>query len=105
MHEVQEGPASQSYGLQVAQLAGVPRAVIQSARSKLIQLEEGSHSQTINPVSSKPETAPSPKQNDLFIAPIPSESDVTLKALDPDSLTPKQALDLIYELKQLVEKY
>lgn len=105
MHEVQEGPASQSYGLQVAQLAGVPRAVIQSARSKLIQLEEGSHSQTIKPVSSKTETAPSPQQNDLFIAPVLSESDVTLKALDPDSLTPKQALDLIYELKQLVEKY
>jgi DNA mismatch repair protein MutS len=105
MHEVQEGPASQSYGLQVAQLAGVPRSVIQSARSKLIQLEEGSHSQSINQANPKTETTSSPQQNDLFIAPIPSESDLQLKALDPDSLSPKQALDLIYELKQLVEKY
>ena len=105
MHEVKEGPASQSYGLQVAQLAGVPRSVIQSARSKLIQLEEGSQSQTINPIRSKAEAVASPQQNDLFIAPIPSESDLKLKTIDPDALSPREALDLIYELKQLAEKY
>ena len=105
MHEVQEGPASQSYGLQVAQLAGVPRSVIQSARTKLIQLEEGSQSQTFKPTSLNSDRAESPLQSDLFIAPTPSESELKLKSLDPDSLSPREALDLIYELKQLVEKY
>ena len=105
MHEVQEGPASQSYGLQVAQLAGVPRSVIQSARTKLIQLEEGCQAQPLNSANLKSDSTASPQQNDLFIAPIPSESDLKLKSLDPDSLSPREALDLIYELKQLVEKY
>ena len=105
MHEVQEGPASQSYGLQVAQLAGVPRSVIQSARTKLIQLEEGSQAQPLYSANLKADSTASPLQNDLFIAPIPSESDLKLKSLDPNSLSPREALDLIYELKQLVEKY
>ena len=104
MHEVQEGPASQSYGLQVAQLAGVPRSVIQSARAKLVQLEEGSQSVTLHAAESSSKETSSPLQSDLFVTPPPSDSDTKLKSIDPDSLSPREALDLIYELKHLVEK-
>ncbi|MGB0663565.1 MAG: DNA mismatch repair protein MutS [Pontibacterium sp.] len=92
MHEVQEGPASQSYGLQVAKLAGVPMAVIEQANIKLRELETQSHT------PAHTQAPPPPIQNDLFAAP---ESPVVakLKDTDPDSLTPRQALDLIYQLK------
>ena len=93
MHEVQEGPASQSYGLQVAQLAGVPAHVINRARQKLVQLEEeAGHDEQ--------RRMPPPVQDDLFIAPKPHPALVQLQQLDPDELTPRQALDLIYSLKK-----
>jgi len=98
MHEVKQGPASQSYGLQVAQLAGVPRNVITSAKSRLRQLEQDSSASTHRPASK--EQAPA-AQADLFITPVPSATDVRLDEIDPDELTPKQALELVYELKRL----
>ncbi|MEH6575828.1 MAG: DNA mismatch repair protein MutS [Amphritea sp.] len=97
MHEVQEGPASQSYGLQVAQLAGVPSHVILRAREKLIQLEEdaghGEQSRQLPPL-----------QEDLFFAPKPHPALVTLRDLEPDDLSPRQAHELLYALKKEAER-
>ncbi len=94
MHAVQEGPASQSYGLQVAQLAGVPRAVIQQAREKLHALEH------LAPSAITPSTE-TPLQADLF-AQTPHPAIPALEALDPDNLTPRQALEALYTLKALL---
>ncbi len=98
MHTVKEGPASQSYGLQVAALAGVPRAVIQRARGYLQQLEAQSVAQraagspqqqlALGPAAPEPDGGPDPLQ-------------AALDALDPDALTPKQALDALYRLKKI----
>lgn len=95
MHEVQDGPASQSYGLQVAQLAGVPPHVIAQARQKLVQLEQDTHqsSQETHAVSEQP------MQSDLFSMPQPSAVEESLKTLDVDDLSPRQALDMLYQLK------
>ncbi|NVK42762.1 MAG: DNA mismatch repair protein MutS [Oceanospirillaceae bacterium] len=94
MHEVREGPASQSYGLQVAQLAGIPKSVIQQARTKLVGLERES-SQLL-------QHQPAPVQSDLFALPAePDPALVRLDEIDPDALTPRQAMELLYELKQL----
>ena len=97
MHQVKEGAANQSYGLQVAALAGVPSAVIERARLKLFELE--------NEASQQQQGA----QLDLFSTPIvPKVPDRyqpiidELKSLNPDELTPKQALDALYQLKQLL---
>ena len=92
MYSVNEGPASQSYGLQVAKLAGVPRPVIDSARSKLQQLEEN-------------EVRSTPRQSDLFVSKTTSTPAVVEKLRDlvVDELSPRQALELLYELKQNAE--
>jgi len=95
LHEVQEGPASQSYGLQVAQLAGVPLAVIQQAKAKLTQLEQDVA------VGAQLSAPPPPVQNDMFATPEPKAIKV-LKKISPDDLTPKQALEQLYELKALL---
>ncbi|WP_163558054.1 DNA mismatch repair protein MutS [Halomonas sp. NO4] len=95
MHRVEEGPASQSYGLQVAQLAGVPQGVIARARDKLSQLEQ----QEVDQGQRSPARGdgdPPPVQNDLF-ATAPHPLLEALAELDPDALTPRQALDLLYE--------
>jgi DNA mismatch repair protein MutS len=102
MHEVQQGPASQSYGLQVAQLAGVPPHVIASARQKLIQLEQDTRAADLRPAPNRePQPSAGPIQNDLFIAPVPSEAEQRLAEIDPDELSPRAALELLYELKRL----
>jgi DNA mismatch repair protein MutS len=93
LHAVEEGPASQSYGLQVARLAGVPPPVIQAARRKLVMLEN----QQIAPSS----------QGDLIAPALPPETPPNpalerLAEIDPDQLSPKQALDILYELRKLV---
>jgi DNA mismatch repair protein MutS len=95
LHSVLPGPASQSYGLQVAQLAGVPRPVIDRAREHLALLEQQSLSQ-----QSKSERAPTktPQQNDLF-ASSPHPLLEQLQQLKPDELTPRQALELLYAWK------
>ncbi len=91
MHAVQEGAASKSFGLQVAQLAGVPKVVIKRAKQRLEELEQ---QQTPTIVKSKPEAV----QVDMFNQPHPVLS--KLEQIDENDLTAKQALDLIYELKK-----
>lgn len=92
LHSVREGPANRSYGLHVAALAGVPRSVIDNARLILAELEqqEPTRAPTLNT------TAP---QLSLF-AELPSKVLKLLDALDPDELTPKQALEALYKLKK-----
>jgi len=96
MYAVEDGPASQSYGLQVARLAGVPKSVIENAKMKLKQLEDN-------------EVRETPLQSDLFLASpesIDTEAVVQdspvykkLAAIELDDLSPRQALELLYELK------
>lgn len=96
MHAVQEGAASKSYGLAVAGLAGVPKAVIKNARQKLTQLEQ---------LGQKPAKADSPQvdiANQLSLIPEPSEVEEALAQINPDDLTPRQALEELYRLKQLL---
>ena len=103
LHAVEQGPASQSYGLQVAQLAGVPAKVIQAAKAQLQQLEQGNHQPValVQNHSGKPvTTTATPQQNDLF-AVLPSAVEERLATVNPDDLSPRQALELLYELKQL----
>ena len=95
MHAVKEGPANQSYGLQVAALAGVPRGVIDAAKQRLFQLENTAAN---TPPPSK--TAPEP-QLGLFEAQ-PHPATEQLREIDPDDLTPRQALEALYRLKQLL---
>ncbi|WP_028486182.1 DNA mismatch repair protein MutS [Thiomicrorhabdus chilensis] len=96
LHQVQEGPASQSYGLQVAALAGVPQAVIHSAKQHLAKLEN----QTIETSQT---TALDQVQFDMFgsVQPDPQAEALkeALQALNPDEMTPKMALETLYQLK------
>ena len=91
LHAVKPGPANQSYGLQVAALAGVPREVIRRARSYLASLE--THAQSDGPQASLPLTAPMelPPDNDALRD--------ALDELDPDRMTPREALEALYRLK------
>ena len=116
LHNIQTGPASKSYGLQVAKLAGIPAAVVTAAKQQLAQLEAG-HSLTstpgvdlsINRVSENPASAgdravpPAVIQGELFAEARPSEAERRLQAIEPDSLTPRDALAILYELKALVD--
>ena len=97
LHRVREGPASRSYGLQVAALAGVPGHVIERARSVLERLER---------TGRDPEPPPEHDQLALFTPPAPARADPVrerLADLDPDGLTPREALDALYALKRLSE--
>ena len=94
LHAVNEGAASQSYGLQVAALAGVPRSVIKIAQKQLRTLEQNSAAQ--NP------------QGDLFTA-VPDAPELeehpavsALHDVKPDEMSPKEALEKLYQLKKLV---
>ncbi|MDW6018057.1 DNA mismatch repair protein MutS [Vibrio plantisponsor] len=100
MHAVQEGAASKSYGLAVAGLAGVPKTVIKNARSKLTQLEQHSLQQTGQPSSASSSRVDI--ANQLSLIPEPSEVENALAAIDPDDLTPRQALEELYRLKKLL---
>ncbi len=102
MHTVKEGPASQSYGLQVAQLAGVPKSVIQLAKTKLLNLEQHSVDNALSDTFSH-----QPQQGDLFATTTinndPHPALQQLIEIDPDSLSPRQAHEALYQLKQLLE--
>jgi DNA mismatch repair protein MutS len=98
MHAVKEGPANRSFGLQVAALAGLPKSVIADARKTLAQLENGMHGHAAKP-SLQHEASP---QLGLFAPPEPSAAERALKNVDPDALTPREALDVLYRLKALV---
>jgi DNA mismatch repair protein MutS len=97
MHAVKDGPANRSFGLQVAALAGLPKAVITDARRTLAELERGMHAHAGTPA---PATDASP-QLGLFAPPAPSAVEHALDAIDPDALTPRDALEALYRLKQL----
>ena len=97
LHAVEDGPASQSYGIEVAALAGIPGSVVREAKRRLRSLEN-------QQIAGGP-------QPDLF-APPPPEPEVhtawqeladRLKALDPDELSPREALAALYELKRMAE--
>ena len=99
MHRVQDGAASQSYGIQVAKLAGIPSPVLALARAELAVLETGT--QSVVNLGSNTITDSMPSQSELLLTPIGSALQKRLDELRPDELSPKQALDLIYELKSL----
>ena len=99
MHRVRAGPASRSYGLQVAALAGIPRAVIDDARAMLESLEAESSART---------TASGQRQMPLFEPPQPAPpADRRLRelidAVDPDTMSPRDALETLYKLKALLD--
>jgi DNA mismatch repair protein MutS len=108
LHAVEPGPASQSYGLEVARLAGVPGSVIRAARRRLAVLEAAASDRS----NQLDLFAPSQEGNgaagsvpDLAAAPAdpwPEALRAELQALEPDQLTPRQALDLLYRLKGLL---
>jgi len=91
LHSVKDGPANQSYGLQVAALAGVPQPIIAAARRKLVELEQAA--------------THSDQQPDLFSraasVPEPHPAIDMLDSIDPDTLSPKAALEMLYTLKSL----
>jgi len=95
MHHIQEGPANRSFGLEVAKLAGVPHGVLLHARQKLTELESQQGTAKVIPERA---------QVDLFTveAPVSPALDV-LKGIDPDQMTPKDALDALYTLKTLLD--
>lgn len=95
MHAVQEGPANKSYGLQVAQLAGVPKSVIAVAKQKLLELEASD--------SDSPKQAVEVKQQlDMLVQTDPIRTE--LDTINPDDLTPKQALEMLYKLKTISQE-
>ncbi len=97
LHKVKPGTVNKSYGLQVATLAGVPREVIERAKDKLQQLEQDSTTKpentTINPPS---------KTNDRIRESQHKKIDAFINKMQPDELSPRDALDLIYQLKKLL---
>jgi DNA mismatch repair protein MutS len=103
LHEVAPGAADRSYGIQVAKLAGLPKPVIARAEAVLRALEEGREGHKplariddLPLFSANPCTAPA--------APSPSAVEETLRGIEPDSLSPKEALELVYLLKRLLNK-
>ena len=90
LHAVKQGPANQSYGIQVASLAGIPKTVINAAKNRLHEIE------LQTPITNKQQT-----QTDLFNADPLLEK---IKSIDPDSTNPKQALALLYELKTILDR-
>ncbi|MGR8999463.1 MAG: DNA mismatch repair protein MutS [Gammaproteobacteria bacterium] len=94
LHAVKDGPANQSYGLQVASLAGVPRSVIDNAKTKLRHLEDHAYSEQ--------QSATGVNQLDLFSSAECHPVVTLLEDIKPDDLTPKQALELLYKLKGMV---
>jgi DNA mismatch repair protein MutS len=94
LHNVKDGPASQSYGLQVAALAGVPKSIIEKAKTKLKYLEDQAyHSQQV---------ATGVNQLDLFSTIENHPAVSLLEEIKPDNLTPREALELLYALKGMI---
>jgi DNA mismatch repair protein MutS len=96
LHRVEEGAANQSYGLQVAQLAGIPKSVINSARRRLTQLEQ-------QHLAASPQTdlfAQPEVRHEITVHPVVSQ----LENIEPDELTPKQALDALYQLRAILNQ-
>jgi DNA mismatch repair protein MutS len=96
LHELQAGPASKSYGVQVAKLAGMPTGVLNHARHTLTALEAGANQNRV--------------QVDLFATPPENESNApsllesALNQIDPDALSPREALEALYSLKRVLKR-
>jgi DNA mismatch repair protein MutS len=98
LHSVEEGPANQSYGLQVAQLAGVPGGVIRAARRHLQELEaRGASAEPQRDLFAHVKPAPEPPT--LAEHPLLAQ----LRGVDPDTLSPRAALDLVYQWRNSVD--
>jgi DNA mismatch repair protein MutS len=120
LHSVEEGPANQSYGLQVAQLAGVDREIVQSARQKMQELEKNNTEQrervekngvleldfnlpyanqqhNPNSINTNQKNYSQPSTDQTAI-----EIKTELEGIDPNNLSPREALDIIYQLKQML---
>jgi DNA mismatch repair protein MutS len=98
MHAVREGPANRSFGLQVGALAGLPKPVIAQAKRYLDALER---KHAIEPARAAADAGGSSPQLALFAPAQPSAAERELDGLDPDTMTPKEALEALYRLKSL----
>lgn len=97
LHTVKEGPANQSYGLQVAALAGVPPKVINAARKYLHELERRSAAaQEVRPQGELLLEFPDDEEEEEH------QAVAALRSVDPDSMTPREAMDALYRLKKLL---
>jgi DNA mismatch repair protein MutS len=96
LHELQAGPASKSYGVQVARLAGMPTSVLNHARQTLTALEASANENRV--------------QVDLFAPPPESEQagpsalEAALNQIDPDALSPREALEALYSLRRVLKR-
>ncbi len=101
LHEVQAGPASRSYGIQVAQRAGLPPSVIRHASRELSRLEaQGAPTPQLDLFNAPPDSAAEPSApQDATAAAELDELKARLAAIDPDQLTPREALDILYSLR------
>ena len=100
LHAVREGPANRSYGLAVAQLAGVPRSVVARARAYLAELESTRDGGALHPPRPRIDgQAELPLVATAAGPPAVSELEQKLAQIEPDALSPRQALALLYELK------
>ncbi|MDO8884645.1 DNA mismatch repair protein MutS [Pseudotabrizicola sp.] len=104
LHEVRKGAADRSYGVQVAKLAGLPQSVVDRAKAVLEALEKGDRDGGKQmaliddlPLFRAASPPPAPKANAK-----PSDIEARLRSIQPDELTPIEALRLVYELKQLL---
>jgi len=102
LHAVEPGPASQSYGIEVAALAGIPPAVLREAKRRLVALEQRAVAAEAQPdlfaASATPDAVPSAPTFEQETHPALDK----LAALDPDALSPREALERLYELKRLL---
>jgi DNA mismatch repair protein MutS len=108
LHAVKEGPANRSYGLQVAQLAGVPRGVIAEARRYLEELEteRDRHRAAGRAAGGQPELplfAAASRDSSASAVAAPDGLREALAAIDPDTLSPRQALETLYVLRRLLD--
>jgi DNA mismatch repair protein MutS len=100
LHAVREGPANQSYGLQVAALAGVPRLVIERARKRLHELEESAQRHTEQQANQLSLALTEAHEESATESADPALREL-LEELDPDELTPREALEALYRLKKM----
>lgn len=100
MHAVEEGPANQSYGIQVAALAGIPTSVVRAARKQLREFEQRAAADPLQPDLFAQDFAVDTPETAKIAEPHPVIDE--LARLDPDSLTPREALDALYALKGML---
>lgn len=96
LHSLEAGPADQSHGIAVAQLAGVPRAVINQARKTQHIMRQQAET------ASEQSSLFAPMQTAEHNAPVASQAEQALAALEPDTLTPREALDALYRIRKLL---